>query len=106
MNAQHTPGPWQIAQYSSEAEIFYRQVDTYGTEYGAPVVVAVVTSRRHDDPMGNADARLIAAAPELLAACQELIAMVDEMLPKAGPCGWGTIATDNARAAIAKATAQ
>lgn len=29
--------------------------------------------------------------------------MVEEMLPKHGPCGWGAIAIDNARAAIAAA---
>lgn len=44
---------------------------------------------------------------ELLAACQELVKMVDELLPLAPQgCGWGTLATDQARQAIAKATGQ
>jgi|LakMenEpi03Aug12_release.lakeMendotaPanAssembly.Ray.scaffolds.fasta_scaffold210023_3 hypothetical protein len=53
-------------------------------------------------PEWRENARLIAAAPELLAAVQELAGMVEEMLPKAGPCKWGMLAVENARAAIAK----
>lgn len=48
------------------------------------------------------NAMLIAAAPELFDCCQELLAMVVEMLPKAGPCGWGEIAIDEAKKLIAK----
>jgi hypothetical protein len=49
-----------------------------------------------------ANARLIAASPELLAHCLELVGMVEEMLGKCGPCGWGDIATESARKTIAK----
>lgn len=41
---------------------------------------------------------------DLLRIAQDLLKMVDEMLPKAGPCGWGTLATDDAREVIARAT--
>lgn len=57
-----------------------------------------------DEPMANA--RLIASAPELLASLIELESMVAEMLPKFGPCGWGELALEQARAAIAKATCE
>jgi hypothetical protein len=52
----------------------------------------------------KANATLIASAPELLASLVELEAMVAEMLPKHGPCGWGELALNQARAAITKAT--
>lgn len=51
----------------------------------------------------EANSRLIAAAPEMLASLIELESMVAEMLPKHGPCGWGELALNQARAAIAKA---
>jgi hypothetical protein len=57
-----------------------------------------------DDIQAEDEARLLSASPELLAACIELSAMVAEMLPKAGPCGWGMLAVESAQAAIAKAT--
>ena len=37
----------------------------------------------------------------LIRQCETLIGMVDEMLPKAGPCQWGTIETESARALLA-----
>ena len=36
----------------------------------------------------------------LIKQCETLIGMVNEMLPKAGPCGWGTIETESAQALI------
>lgn len=53
----------------------------------------------------RANARLIASAPDLLASLIELESMVAEMLPKHGPCGWGELALNQAREAIAKARA-
>lgn len=65
------------------------------------------TAPGSESSLSKADARLIAAAPDLLAACQELLKMVDELLPLAPQgCGWGTLATDEARNVIAQATAE
>ncbi len=50
-----------------------------------------------------ANAHLISSAPDLLASLIELESMVAEMLPKHGPCGWGELALNQAREAIAKA---
>jgi len=73
MTMQHTPGPW------------FHKRDSYN-EYGATVahlieteyedVVATVSYRERDPRLnrhGEADAALIAAAPELLAALKGLI---------------------------------
>lgn len=63
---------------------------------------SIVCQMRDGDPR---DAHLVAAAPELLASLIELESMVAEMLPKHGPCGWGELALNQAREAIAKARA-
>jgi hypothetical protein len=67
-NTKHTPGPWKVDGITG-------------------LLVAVVQGQAeilasHGDPLlygtCDADARLIAAAPDLLAACQEIIdGMVD-----------------------------
>ncbi len=36
----------------------------------------------------------------LMTQCETLASMVDEMLPKHGPCQWGTIETESARALL------
>jgi hypothetical protein len=57
MNTQHTPGPWYIDCQNESAAIGYRAiVDKDGYTVCSP------------SPMGQANARLIAAAPDLLAA--------------------------------------
>lgn len=82
--AKHTPGPW----------IHEGHGDITGTENGRKYDVACVYLRI---PAGrqDANARLIAAAPDLLEALRMMLteAVFD-----------GTTGTDAARAAIAKAT--
>ena len=59
MNTQHTPGPWYIDGQNESAAIGYRAiVDNEGFTICNP------------SPMGQANARLIAAAPDLLAALE------------------------------------
>lgn len=87
MTAQHTPGPWHVAndvQIRSEKH-----------------QIAKVWMMRNGE--GNANARLIAAAPDLLEALQ-MLADVDF-----GACEWrgeAEIAAIKARAAISKATGE
>jgi hypothetical protein len=85
---KHTPGPW-VAQPG----------DNFITD--AREIVIAQMHRHHPDEQVDANARLIAAAPELLAALVEL-------LPHAARVIQGTTEgqplLDAARAAIAKAT--
>lgn len=71
MNAKHTPGPW--VTYGDMARI-KAVVDgsTIADAYwsGDDKTSAKVTSEQMTE--ANANARLIAAAPDLLRACQEL----------------------------------
>ena len=82
---KHTPGPWQIADGES------RRV--YLINHGRDAVGETV----YTDTRNPADARLIAAAPDLLAALQSLINdQRDANLP----------ILSQARAAITKATGE
>ena len=87
----HTPGPWHVVFHHPKLV----KVET------ARVVICDSFGGLSDETMANT--RLIACAPDLLASLIELESMVAEMLPKHGPCGWGELALNQAREAIAKA---
>lgn len=73
----HTPGPWSVDSESGndgEAEVIVAAdrticwtADTFTDEEGAAIT---------DEDRANA--RLIAAAPELLSCCRELLAIVED----------------------------
>ena len=89
---KHTPAPWFIDSSATSLDIFSSD---------AGVLVAVVRRSllsSHLDPTARANARLLAAAPELLEALQEIIC--------ADCRGWEELdpLLSKARAAIAKAT--
>ena len=91
MQTKHTPGPWHIG-----VRTFHAGRDVYVPK-GEPVAVAddAITAT----PEAEANARLIAAAPDMLAALRELV--VNNM---GHPKGITVPQLDKARAAIAKAT--
>jgi len=94
MKSQFTPGPW----WRHDTNIYV----------GDTVLVCCPKNHWSNIELPEAEklanARLIASAPDLLASLVELESMVAEMLPKHGPCGWGELALNQARQAIAKAT--
>lgn len=70
MRERHTPGPWEIAR-TSDMEIFIRHPsDIEGRKPGYFAEVRRFTS---NDAEVEANARLIAAAPDLLAALVEIV---------------------------------
>lgn len=105
---KHTPGPWVVER---------QQVNQMGTAIGEPIAVVggpatgekvgFVVGRTcdygpHGDEQTAANARLIAAAPDLLEACKDALgAMVAEYGSNPPPFVSATF--DNLRAAIAKA---
>jgi hypothetical protein len=89
MTTNHTPGPWN----TDDTKSFYVfAAEQSGVTHG-PFVANASTA---------ANARLIAAAPDLLAALRQCLVIVDAHRRAAG--GEGDIAAMNARAAIARAT--
>jgi len=97
MNTQHAPGPWYIDCQNESAAIGYRAiVDKDGYTVCNP------------SPMGQANARLIAAAPDLLAALQAAWAFFEPVYVSAMADDTERTAQDElmdtVRAAIAQAT--
>jgi ABC-type tungstate transport system permease subunit len=84
MTTQHTPGPWEVEVADSLYNTFY-----------------IVNESRDSDEVDQANARLIAAAPELLAALQDLVSEADHTGGSVRHVS--RYSTDVARAAIAKA---
>ena len=98
MNTKHTPGQWEALLHTNGA------FDLLTTdEKGAELALAnkgPMTSRA--DEM-HANARLMAAAPELLAALIETARCLEWHSQHRG-VGMDAVAVKNARAAIARAT--
>ena len=93
MSAKHTPGPWWHDDDKEVGCIVIRAPD-------GDAVPWQIASMCDIGPSGNeeANARLIAAAPELLAALKELVRVGEA-------ARIGNIVLDPMRAAIAKAEA-
>lgn len=92
MTTQHTPGPWQIRQHEKGFVVFY-------SDGGIRSNTAQCYSSNVCEEHGSAEAnaRLIASAPDLLAALQEILIANDHNEELDKPLA-------EARAAIAKAT--
>jgi len=93
MDTKHTPGPWRAGKQWSvvaDSEIGTHSDQENREYYGGALVCESVRT--------EANARLIAAAPELLEALRD---MVDVMT---GCADGETVALHNALSAIAKAT--
>ena len=117
MNTKHTAGPWAIMPAfplvvvrADQAHLSLgasSDVDADRRDYAQEIASVpcedisgypTFTHRRHNQDQAKADARLIAAAPELLAACQSIAALADGQ----GRANMMMVASQ-ARAAIAKA---
>ncbi len=91
MSAKFTPGPWRVG--------VLRHCDVFVNT--RQVVASCPRSREVPDGEREANARLIAAAPELLAALELAEATLQRLAPNGSRATQGT--RDVARAAIEKA---
>ena len=96
-NTQHTPGPWFL---TPEGYGVYKG-DSYGDRGD---MVCTLPGYGSDASTRIANARLIAAAPELLSALEDFCRECDGYLDGNDGSPWGTLL--KGRAAIAKATGQ
>ena len=96
----HTPGPWAATRDTENSSKFFIKPSTFwqrGRTFGyKPLAVVDLDKRMAASSSAAANARLIAAAPDLLEALQGFIEGAEAI-------GWNT---DKARAAIAKATGE
>ena len=103
MTQSHTPGPWHIEQFTSGYSKYEGRTISHRLESGNMLRIA-----RAYNVMGpnetDANARLIAAAPDMLAALQKLSDVFDMDEHDQDRAHAESCAIDTARAAIAKAT--
>ena len=79
--SKHTPGPWEI-QRDSGLHIYITQPSD--TPNRVPGYYAEIRRFTTDSEQVEANARLIAAAPDLLEACEQLLKLVDLLSPVEG----------------------
>ncbi len=78
--SKHTPGPWRcsvgsdLVRIKRIGELEVKAVK-YASETDIPVALVVKYSAEPSE--SDANARLIAAAPDLLEACKEIVGMLD-----------------------------
>jgi hypothetical protein len=94
-NATHTPGPWHVRSSEGQQSHVVYAADNYA------IANATTYHGQHPLHCAEANARLIAAAPELLAACEAALPELDFVSDGLGE-GFHTV-VDGLRAAIAKA---
>jgi hypothetical protein len=94
MSTQHTPGPWKIVSGNANGKFLAASIRPVISPFKG-WVLPIASVRNVDESFGQANARLIAAAPDLLEALIALHTQTNSTeLAKAH---------DKARAAIAKA---
>lgn len=95
--AKHTPGPWKT---------FDDPKSNYGVQVNADnAVKAKKVVCRVGGPDRDANARLIAAAPDMLAALKEGAQCLEDVARDEGGWAWEEV-LDGMRTAIAKATGE
>jgi len=100
MKNQHTPGPWRTASTINGDEYALNVLQEKPDSVFSVVVARAEQSIYINGDTAEANAKLIAAAPELLAALTDLYLWVKHMEPGEKP-GYSF---DNAYAIIKKAT--
>lgn len=95
---KHTPGPWQVDGDRNQSEMIIRQASSHGR-------IAYMEFTTGYADADEANARLIAAAPELLEALERLSAFAEQMFASFAPVEQEELRPDLelAEAAIRKA---
>jgi hypothetical protein len=98
----HTPGPWIVNARDTAKPFAIHALDgappviAWTVCYGAPGIASDIS---------DANARLVAAAPDLLATLREIVTEIRAyQSPECDDAGWGADLLKQADAAIAKAT--
>lgn len=98
-NAQHTPGPWTLLTGEYDNGMTRKVIADKRDPRDASTFYAMIAG---DAPCREANARLIAAAPDLLAALEEALPLLNNGCDSG--CTVYSCLRERARAAIHKAT--
>ncbi len=101
--AKHTSGPWYIREYTNRPNPWSYEIISHARIGFAPIAEIEVNFEGKFQEEQQANARLIAAAPDLLEAIEPLLSIYLEIYGKE-PDGELFVEVQNARKAIAKAT--
>ena len=109
--AAHTPGPWRYGgQVGAARGYILAGLQTPGAPLGIKRVALVAQDLTFAGGDPEANARLIAAAPDLLAACADVLATHDHFAGRGGDervrIAWSPDQIARLRAAVAKATGE
>jgi hypothetical protein len=94
----HTTGPWA---YDGDSQEVYGTAEKYGSGWIARVVGNDSDGRPFPDEERLANARLIAAAPELLAALRKAVAALEILDEDSDVAGWRNLDATYVDATIA-----
>ena len=103
-NASHTPGPWEAIPAKNEYGEPTISIRGDGQFIATMNTVSIDGAEFSLPPEGAANARLIAAAPDLLAACKALLNFARSVRPGGGVLAGEEMMFREAAAAIARAT--
>ena len=104
MTTQHTPGPWRIVMSAGN---FDSRVNAYQVKYGrAGTPLCIVDGAGNSSMHNEANARLIAASPDLLAELKDALRVLENVWPPETRSSGIKRQLDAMRAAIAKATGE
>lgn len=101
---KHTPGPWTVLPEEVDRDYIRVRGTQIGMRYKIANVPTPTNGVEREAEETRANARLIAAAPELLEALAELSGLMDSVLM--GDYWPDSFTTQPAREAIARATGE
>jgi len=101
---KHTPGPWETARSHSGRNIYKQTQRDFDTKETRMLAFLVRNEDYFPVEESDANARLMASAPELLAALELALATIERLDVKHGPFSSTQGTRDVVSAAIARAT--
>ena len=94
----HTPGPWRVSKPGD-----LESKDKGWCVWGGGRMMLSFHGPQVPREQKEADAHLVAAAPDLLAACVSALSLIAPRVDDSDAMGWGVATEEMLREAIAKA---